>query len=101
MSVLTTNQSNIEMRDVQDLEQGDIFVRHEFYYGSLTVQAWRVVDIETDSKDFSGHRTSTVVIEPLNCGLQSDGNAHFTADERKHETRYVAAWDTVAVVVGS
>ena len=100
MSVTTVNQSKIEMRKVEDLQQGDIFVRHELYE-SLTVQAWRVVDIETNSKDLSGHRTSTVIVEPLNCGLERDGNAHFTADERRHETRYVAAFDTVAVVVSA
>lgn len=100
MTVATVNQSHIEMRNVKDLQQGDIFVRHELYE-SLTVQAWKVVDIETSWQDLSGRVTSTVVIEPLNCGLQGDGNAHFTADERKHETRYVAAFDTVAVVVSS
>ena len=100
MTVATVNQSHIEMRNVKDLQQGDIFVRHELYE-SLTVQAWKVVDIETSWQDLSGRVTSTVVIEPLNCGLQGDGNAHFTADERKLETRYVAAFDTVAVVVGS
>ena len=100
MSVLTTNQSNIEMRDVEDLEQGDIFVRHQFNYGALIVQAWRVVDIETGPIK-TGERVSTVVVEPLNCGLQGDGNAHFTTAERDHEKRYVDPWDAVAVVVSS
>ena len=80
MAIRTVNQSNIEMLDVEDLEKGDIFVRHQFNYGALIVQAWRVVDIETGP--IKGDRVSRVVIEPLYCGLQGDGNAHFTADER-------------------
>jgi len=101
MSVLTTNQSNIAMRDVEDLEQGDIFVRHEFYYGSLTVQAFRVMVIMTDHNASTGLRECDVCVEPLNCGLQGDGDAHFTADERQYEWLDMGAWDTVAVVVSA
>ena len=47
MSILTMNHSNIEMRDAEDLEQGDIIVRHQFDHGAVRVQAWRVAVNET------------------------------------------------------
>lgn len=104
MSILTMNLSNIEMRDVEDLEQGDIIVRHEFDHGSLRVQAWRVFANATFISQ-AGERKCELILEALNCGLQGDGNGHFgwsedPRDQRK-TVKFTDAWDTVAVVVGS
>ena len=85
------------MRKVENLEQGDIFVRTEFDQGSLKVQAWKVVDNEI-LLTRTGERVSRVLIEPLNCGLTGDQDAHFKAAERAHEKRSVAPGEMVAVL---
>jgi hypothetical protein len=104
MSVLTTNQSNIEMRDAEDLEQGDIFVRHEFHYGSLRTRAFKVLEVMTSHSLSTGLRVCNINVEILAADLTSSIEARFLPmDPAPVVTEWLDmdAWDTVAVVVGS
>lgn len=103
MSVTLTNQSNIEMRTVKDLVEGDVIIHTEINGGSVDVSGYLVTD--TSQPNTYGGSTG---ITYRNVGLEvlkvsaSSKMGHFTQNGLdKSQTYMMNESDPVAVAVGS
>jgi hypothetical protein len=102
MSVLTTNQSNIEMRTVEDLTEGDVIIHTEVKDGSVGISSWVVTDT-TQPNTYGGSTGITycnVELERQGWSLR-DNQAHPISNELKTQTFMMNRYDTVAVVVSA
>ena len=101
MSVTLTNQSNIEMKTVKDLVEGDVIIHTEVNGKSVDVRAYLV----TDTSQRNTHGLSTG-IKYRNVGLEvlkisaSSKMGHFTQNGLDESKTYMMnEADPVAVVV--
>jgi hypothetical protein len=103
MSATLTNQSNIEMRTVKDLVEGDVIIHTDVIDGSVDVTAYLV----TDTSQPQTYGTSTGIMY-CNVGLEalkisaSSKMGHFTQNGLNKTQNYeMNELDPVAVVVSA
>ena len=100
MTATITNQSNIEMRTVKDLVEGDVIIHTEIKDGSVGIVAYVV----TDTSQPNTYGTSTgmmycnVELELQGWSLR-DNEAHPISNELKTQTYMMPESDLVAVAV--
>tara|TARA_R100001129_G_scaffold175500_1_gene148599 strand:+ start:440 stop:739 length:300 start_codon:yes stop_codon:yes gene_type:complete len=99
MSVLTYNQSNIEMRDVQDLKPGDIVIRTDFSSadGALIVKGFVVIEIEHSDNGCFVHVEELRVLS----GRYYATYKNTYTGQGTQKWWDMDKWDTIAVAVGS
>ena len=99
MSVTITNQSNIEMKTVKDLVEGDVIIRTYIKDGSVGVTAYLVNDTSMNRSYMRGIIYCNVGLEALKISASSK-MGHFTQNGLdKTETHMLPESDPVAVAV--